>query len=242
MAEAIALIGLASAIVQFLDFGSKVVRQLRRLEVDVAEMPVVFRNVRSRLPLMLDLVRKIGLQMDAGLVRGESQELMLPVIHNCVKQAEKLDGLIRKALPQPNESYFSRGKKAVIGVLAEPDIERIDAALKANFDLLTQARIVQSKGDHDTSSATTFNMSGSTVNVTMVQQEHKELQCHLPLGPPPQHTGHGASRDPSFKPPIFMVPFPRDINFLGRDSTLNLIEQKSKSQGVIALFGLGGVG
>ncbi len=103
MAEAIAVIGLVAALSEFGDFASKVVKQLRNLEVDVAEGPVVFRNVRNRLPLMLDLVRKIKLQMDAGLVSDSSQELMLPVIRNCTYHASRLDNLINKALPQPEE-------------------------------------------------------------------------------------------------------------------------------------------
>ena len=62
MAEALAAIGLASAIVSFIDFGSRTVRQLRKLEAETAEQPKVFRGVRTRLPLMLDLMKKLQLQ------------------------------------------------------------------------------------------------------------------------------------------------------------------------------------
>jgi hypothetical protein len=58
MAEALAVIGFVSAIVQLLDFGTKVVNRLRILEEEVANNPRLFQDVRIRLPLMLDLVMK----------------------------------------------------------------------------------------------------------------------------------------------------------------------------------------
>lgn len=239
MAEALALIGLAAALVQFVDFGSKVVRQLRRLEGDVAEMPTVLRNVRARLPLMLDLVKKIMLQMDAGLVHRESQEVMLPVVQSCVSQAEQLDSLISRALPQSKESSWMRGKKAVIGVLLEPDIQRIDAALKADFDLLAQAGTFQSvsgSGASKSVASSTFNMSAPTVNVTLLQQDHHATQ-HTQL---PWNKTKGT--DSTSRQSIFMVPYPRDTNFLGRNAILDSIDQKFEAQSCVALSGLGGIG
>ena len=58
MAEALAVIGFVSAIVQLVDFGTKVVNKLRILEEEVANNPRLFQDVRTRLPLMLDLVMK----------------------------------------------------------------------------------------------------------------------------------------------------------------------------------------
>ncbi|KAL3957306.1 hypothetical protein ACCO45_007884 [Purpureocillium lilacinum] len=235
MAEAFAIIGLTSALVQFLDFGSKVVRQLRRLEGELEDIPLVFRNVRSRLPLMLDVVRKLMLQMDAGLVRHESQETMLPVVRNCVSQAEQLDNLISKALPQKNESTWSRGKKAVFGVLMEPEIERIDAALKVNFDLLAQSGTFRLASNFDASKSgvSMLNMSGPTVNLTLLQNEHQSLQHHLPAY---------SEANPPCNGPVFMVPFQRDANFLGRVAALELIEQRFERHSAVALSGLGGLG
>jgi hypothetical protein len=65
MAEALAVIGLVSAIVQFVDFGTKVVNRLYGLKEEVANGPKVFQDVRTRLPLMLDLVKKIRVKLTA---------------------------------------------------------------------------------------------------------------------------------------------------------------------------------
>lgn len=230
MAETFAIIGLVAALSQFVEFGSKVVRQLRRLEVDVAESPVVFRNVRNRLPLMLDLVKKIMLQMDAGLVSGSSQEVMLPVIRSCVSQAAQLDDLVTKALPQSKESSWMRGKKAVMGVLAEPEVERIDAALKANFDLLVQAGTFQSINRLDRPESVALS---STFNLTLLQQQNHATQQ------PWSELQRNQSTPTQL---VFMVPFQRDMNFLGRQTVLDVIDRKFEAQRCIALSGLGVLG
>ncbi|KAG7055833.1 TPR-like protein [Colletotrichum scovillei] len=258
MAEALAMIGLASALIQFVEFGGKVLRQLRRLESDMTGVPTVFKNVRSRLPLMVDLVQKLIIRMDAGLIDKKSQETMLPVVRSCMAQAEQLDSLIVKTLPQHHESHWSRGRKAVVGVLVESDVERIEAALKANFDLLSQAGTFHlADGDMaDTKkglggSSGMFNFLGSNVHVTLQSPDlttsppgydvSETEHFRSPFQPPPlpeePKDAPGAA-----KPPVFMVPFHRDSNFLGRRSTLDVIDQRFESQSYVALAGLGGIG
>lgn len=256
MAEALAIVGLASALIQFIDFSGKVLRQLRRLETDVAGIPAVFQNVRSRLPLMVDLVKKIMLRMDAGLIDQSSQDMMLPVIRGCTIQAEQLDGLIAKALPQKNESTWARGRKAVIGVLIESEVERIDAAFKSNFDLLAQAgtfHLVDGDGAENrrrgAGGSGLFNFLGSNVHVT-VQGSATPATDDLFLkaeGAPPAYQSPPLPQEQQgisapAKPFIFMVPFNRDSNFLGRSLTLDLLSQRFESQPSVALAGLGGIG
>ncbi|OHF00441.1 hypothetical protein CORC01_04191 [Colletotrichum orchidophilum] len=259
MAEALAMIGLASALLQFAEFGGKVLRQLRRLESDATGVPAVFKNVRSRLPLMVDLVQKIILRMDAGLIDKKSQETMLPVVRSCMIQAEQLDSLVVKTLPQNHESHWSRGRKAVIGVLVESDVERIEAALKANFDLLAQAGTfhlvdgdgVDTKNGLGSSSSGMFNFLGSNVHVTLQTPDHTTGPPGYDISEIEHFRSPFQSTTPSkeqkitpdqAKPPVFMVPFHRDSNFLGRRSTLDLIDQRFESQSYVALAGLGGIG
>ena len=238
MAEALALVGLASAIVQFIDFGSKVVRQLRRLEVDAAEIPVVFRSVRTRLPLMLDLVNKIQREMDAGAIPDESQEKILPVLNSCVQQTTQLHSLLVRALPKPKESSWMRGKKAVFGVWIEPEVEKLNTELKANFDLLAQAKAIQETPDSSSfkpASLPSFNVSGSTVHISLMQGDSQTKYTD-------EISYEEEEKEASSKQAIFMVPFPRDINFIGRYSTLLEIEDIFQLQTYVALTGLGGIG
>ncbi|KAK0642099.1 hypothetical protein B0T16DRAFT_394266 [Cercophora newfieldiana] len=264
MAEALAMVGLASALVQFIEFGGKVLRQLRRLEADVSGVPAVFQSVRSRLPLMVDLVKKIMLRMDAGLVDENSQEMIYPVVRSCAMQAEQLDELIARALPHKNESSWSRGKKAITGVLIESEVERIDTAFKANFNLLAQASTFHmmdgdKRGNGGTGNGL-FNFLGSNVHVTVQSSgpvgSSSSDEYSVPMfdvsppaygQSPPSRPSVGSlsisrASSPAPKASVFMVPFNRDPNFLGRRATLDDIDERFSTQPAVALAGLGGIG
>ncbi|MCJ1309854.1 hypothetical protein MMC25_003515 [Agyrium rufum] len=236
MAEALALIGLASALVQFVDFGTKVIRHLRQIEDQAADIASWFKSARYRLPLMLDLVRKIMLQMDAGLVSDKSKEAMYPVVHDCISQAQELDRLLDKFSPKSRDSSWIRGKKAIYAVWSESEVERIDAGLKSNFELLMQAgtfqAINQSDGSKNISFAPTFTIS-PTVQVTMAQQESQPAE-HLPWDEPEKQSASTQS--------VFLVSFPRDANFLGRQDIIDKVTETFEKTRVVALSGLGGIG
>ena len=235
MAEAFAAIGLASALLQFLEFGTKVIRRLRQLEDQTAESIACFRNVRNRVPLMLDLVKRIMLQMEAGRVSDKSKEVMYPVVQNCISQAQELDKLFNRTLPQSNDNSWVRGKKAIYGVLFESEIERIDTGMKSNFELLMHAGTFQtinrSEGSSSMSFAPTFTLS-PTFHVTLEQQESQSAP--LPWDEI-EKQGHATRA-------IFMVPFARDANFLGRQDVIKTVSETFQKNHFVALSGLGGIG
>ena len=235
MAETFAVIGLASALLHLLDFGGKVIKRLRVLEDQTTEGAACFRGVRTRFPLMLDLVKKIMLQMEAGLVSEKSKAVMYPVVQNCISQAQELDNLINKSLPQPSDNTWARGKKAIYSVLSESEIERVDAELKSSFELLIQAgtfqRVNSAKCSNPVTFAPSFTLS-PTFQIALPQQQSHSTQ--LPWEEPERQTSTTQS--------IFMVPYARDANFLGRQNVLGLICEKFERNHAVTLFGLGGIG
>lgn len=244
MAEALAAIGLASAVISFIDFGSRVIRQLRYLEQEVADQPRIFQGVRTRLPLMIDLVRKVQLQLEAGMVDKATQEHMLPIIRSCEQQAKQLDEHIRKAMPSKDDSPWRKGKKALSNVLQEPDIEKIDASLKQNFDLLLQAETFQSVSrideqgrEHRSSPSFTMN---PVFNVSVNLDENIRRRSSANNNLPPYDEMRRKDSQPGGS--VFTVPFARDSNFLGRQSTIDEISKKFETQRIVSLAGLGGIG
>ena len=139
MAEALAVIGLVSSIVEFVEFGPKVLTRLYQFSNGVVEGPDVLRDVADRLPLMIDLMRKVQSQVEHGKVVDSSQQAFLPVIQSCAFQVNVLDELLTKALPAPKDSSFKRGRKALLSIVRESEIEKIDAVLKMNFSIILQA-------------------------------------------------------------------------------------------------------
>jgi hypothetical protein len=236
MAEALAVIGLVSAIVQFVDFGTRVLNQLHKLQDEVSNGPQAYQDIRTRLPLMLDLVKKIRLQIEAGEVDETSQAVMLPVLRSCLSQVQQLEELFVKALPRSADSSWSRGKRAFIGVIKESEVERIDQVLKTNFDLLVHSGMYHSMSRIEKQD--TGGLHQQMVNVV--------------ISPPPAYTSGPAEYD--YKPrsgsvwsqlpsaPVFMVPFQRDPKFLERQSIMENIKSKFEKSRRVALAGLGGVG
>lgn len=227
------MLGIVSAIVQLVGFGAKVVEQLHNLQEEVANSPRVFQDVRTRLPLILDLVKKIQAQIDSGKIDKASQDVMLPVIQSCLIQVKLLDQLFLKALPRLRDSSWTRGKRALISVIRESEVEKIDQVLKTNFDLLVQSGTFQSMGrleGHDSGS------SQHMVNVFIPQQQI------LSSSPPPQYGNYVTRRDSAPMSPVFMVPFLRDPKFIGRQAIIEDIEMRFRGRRRVALAGLGGVG
>ena len=227
MAEALAVVGLVSAIVQFIDFSTKIVNRLDEFQAEVADGPKVYQDVQNRLPLMLDLVNKIQVRVAAGQIDRPSQLTMLPIIESCISQVSLLGELLSKALPLANDSSWARGKKALRSVIRESEMEKIDHNLRTNFELLVQAETLHrlevrgSKLDH-------------TVNVFMPPQ-----QQNVAASPPQKSLDRSESASTPF---VFMVPFQRDPKFLGRKNVMEELVKKFQDQRQVALAGLGGVG
>ena len=227
MAEALAVVGLVSAIVQFIDFSTKIVNRLDEFQAEVADGPKVYQDVQNRLPLMLDLVNKIQVRVAAGQIDRPSQVTMLPIIESCISQVSLLGNLLSKALPEANDSSWARGKKAFRSVIRDSEMEKIDHNLRTNFELLVQAETLHR-----------LEVRGSkldqTVNVFMPPQ-----QQNVTVSPPQKIPDRSASVSTQF---VFMVPFQRDPKFLGRKKVMEELVEKFQDQRQVALAGLGGVG
>lgn len=245
MAEAVAAIGLASALLTFVDFSAKVIRQLRRLDEDLNDCPPIFHGIRTRLPLMIDLVKKIMLQMDAGLIDKPSQDLMLPIVKSCEQQAQQLDAIVEKAMPHQKDSAWRRGKKAVVSVMQEHEVDRLDTGLKQNFDLLLQAGTFQSvqrldeKGQAQTNASFTMNpIVNVNVNVDEMTAMRRRSSALEQLPRYEEKARKGSQPNQA----LFTVPFSRDANFLGRQSVIDEIMKKFETQRYVSMAGLGGIG
>lgn len=227
MAEAVAIIGLVSAIVQFVDFGTRVVNRLHEFQSEVADGPKVYQDIQNRLPLMLELVNKIQVRLVAGQIDRPSQATMLPVVESCILQMKLLSDLLFNVFPQASESSWKRGKRAFYSVTRESEIEKIDHALRTKFELLVQAETLRS---HDARGPESHQM----VNVFMPPQQHT-----VTVSPPQKNTERSDSVSTQC---VFMVPFQRDPKFLGRQDVIREVNQSFRHQRQVALAGLGGVG
>ena len=83
MAEALAVVGLVSAIVQFIDFGTKVVGRLNDLRSKNNEIPLAFRDINVQLPLLIGDLKQTKDNIEHHEMDLNTQKSVLAVVENC---------------------------------------------------------------------------------------------------------------------------------------------------------------
>jgi hypothetical protein len=130
MAEALAVIGLVSAIVQFVEFSSKVIERLNEFQSGIDEVPQTFRDLKIQLPLLRETLKKTKTHAEAGFVDTDIQTAVLNVVKGCQEQVELLDSILVKTLPVTGDSRIRRGAKAFSSVGQEKDVQKIVARIQ----------------------------------------------------------------------------------------------------------------
>lgn len=137
MAEALAAVGVASSIVQLIDFGSKVIRRLQEFHSKLDDVPPAFRHINSQLPLLLETLKGTEKAIGQGLIGTNVEKALTPVIDGCRSQIGQLDAVITKVLPAAGDSRLQRSKKALSSLYQDTKIDNISSALRNYVQILT---------------------------------------------------------------------------------------------------------
>jgi tetratricopeptide (TPR) repeat protein len=136
MAEALALIGLASAIVQFVEVGTRLLNRLHEFSDDVGNMPKVFQDTKTRLPLIMNTLMRTKEQAEAATFPGPATSALHPLIDGCTEQVELLYSIVDRNLPSPKASTWERRLKALKSMAVDKDVQKIIALLDRNIQAL----------------------------------------------------------------------------------------------------------
>ena len=142
MAESLAIIGLVSAIVQLVDFGTKIVARLDDFEKAVGSVPEAFRDIHTQLPLLLNNLKKTKEQAKARELDEDAKKAVLAVVDNCQNGLQSLEKILVKSLPAANESISRKIGKAISSVRREKRVQDIAKKLRDNAIYLTQYTVV----------------------------------------------------------------------------------------------------
>ena len=127
-------IGLASAIVTFVAIGTEITARLEELS-DAGDVPRVFRNIQTRLPLIMRIVSQT--QENSTNLSPEAKTAFEAVVTQCNEQVVHLKELVAKVTIDAGDSRWRRGVKAALSLIEERRVERIGVALRDNVQLLT---------------------------------------------------------------------------------------------------------
>ena len=83
MAEALAVVGLVSAIVQFVDFSTKVIRRIDELRSKNNEIPMVFNDISVQIPLLVGDLNQTKNRAERSEISLDVQSAVLAVVQSC---------------------------------------------------------------------------------------------------------------------------------------------------------------
>ncbi|KAL8718297.1 MAG: hypothetical protein Q9225_004548 [Loekoesia sp. 1 TL-2023] len=197
--------GLATAIITFVDFGTKVAKRAKELS-EAGDIPAVFRDIKTRLPLIIDII--VHTRSETDNLSPEAQEAFKEVVRQSFKQVAQLDEILKKVTVSRGESLLKKTVKAGISLVEEGRVQKIAIALKDNVQLLT------------------------SLNVRSAEREKPTVK-RWPTEPLPSYKDATG---------LFLLPFSRDEQFVGRESQLQSIASSFRTQRRVAVSGMGGVG
>ena len=174
MAEALAILGLVSAIVQFVDFGAKIVERLDEFNSDIHEVPKTFQAIEVQLPLLIDTLHRTQQQASDGHVSDETATALKPLIDACCKEITVLRIILDKTIPPKKSSSWQRRLQALKSLAHDKDVERSVTKLESHIRMLTfhqstsvtdellKLRVsLQTHNDHTSHPATQTNFYGA---------------------------------------------------------------------------------
>ena len=198
-------IGLASAIVSFVDIGAKIAKRMKELS-EVGDIPEVFRDIRTRLPLITSII--VSTQHGTHNLSPEARGAFEEVVRQCFELVSQLDEILKRVIVSKGDSRLKKAVRAGISLVEEGRIQRIAIALMDSVQLLT------------------------FLNVTPAEKGTPKAERRPSEAPPSYKSATG----------VFFVPFGRDEQFVGRESSLQSIDLSFGTQNRIGISGIGGVG
>jgi len=129
MAEALAIVGIVSSIIQIVSFGGDVLQRLNEFSTTAKKIPQVFQDIKTTLPLLFETLKRAEENAKADNVSEETRKALFDVIKGCQSQIEDLKKIVDKYLPKEGDSVLRRADKALHSLSQDGKIEQIKARL-----------------------------------------------------------------------------------------------------------------
>lgn len=215
MAEGIAALSLASAILSFVDFGAKVVTRLNEFKANVTDLPQSLLHIGSQLPLLVDITKRLHGQACREELDPKTKSTLMPVVEGLHGEIQKLDAILRKILPAAQDSTWKKGIMAVKSLAAQKSIDDFAAVIRDYVINLTAFQ-------------TTHNAELIRSLMELIKDQNSKMPADELKNP---------------RKPAWMINYDSDEHFVGRDDIIETIRRQFEDgKSRVALTGIGGVG
>lgn len=135
--DPISTLSLVANIIQVVDFGTAVVRRLEDYRSKTGELPEAFKHISIKLPALLQKLEQTEAAANNGAISAAERKVLMPILSECSKEIETLEGIIAKALPKGGDSGVKRGLKAVGSLRYDARVEKSMKEIEGYVTLLT---------------------------------------------------------------------------------------------------------
>ncbi|KAI4112130.1 MAG: hypothetical protein LQ339_000138 [Xanthoria mediterranea] len=118
--------------------GTKVTKRLKELS-ETGDIPDVFRDIKTRLPLILSIVART--QHETQHLSLEAEKALKEVVRQCFEQASQLHEILKRVVIAHGDSRLKKTVKATLSLVEEKRLQRIAAGLRDNVQLLTSLSV-----------------------------------------------------------------------------------------------------
>lgn len=145
MAEALAALGVAASIAQFVQIGTLVVKRIHEFASSARDVPDSLKTTANQLPVMIDICQRI---LSDGV--DEEDTTLLDLVKGCIECVHEQENLLTSLLPKPEDKFIDKSKKAVRSIGTDKKMQKIQQNLESYKSTLILHRT------HATSKASSF--------------------------------------------------------------------------------------
>ncbi|KAL8735014.1 MAG: hypothetical protein Q9166_001139 [cf. Caloplaca sp. 2 TL-2023] len=136
--EPITALGLAANITQFVVLGIQVAKRIKDFNSRQIELPDALQDVAVQLDLLTDVLQRMEKELQQAATNSrETLDRINEVVSKAWRRVNRMDDILKHTLPNPGDSSWEKGKKAILSIDKESEIEEIAKSLDRYINLLT---------------------------------------------------------------------------------------------------------
>jgi ankyrin repeat protein len=143
--DPLSAIGLASAVVQFIDFGLKVANRLEEFNSkNPGEVPRSLQAICTQLPLLINALGRIKSDSQIKNLDFDTRCILRGMVSGCTAQIVEVEGMINEISRIPGDSFKVKIKKVFTSLKYEEKVWEIERNLHTYISVLILHHVVDS--------------------------------------------------------------------------------------------------
>ncbi|KAL8686618.1 MAG: hypothetical protein Q9218_006983 [Villophora microphyllina] len=228
-AEALAAVGLASNVLQFIDFTTQLCVRIKEYSSSASGFPKAVGQQATHLSHLLSLLRELS-------GRSNGQQLQDGILGQCETQAQELAEIFESLRIGSSQGRWRHARAAFNSMRRTEQIDKLQSTLDRLVRTLSLQLQIEAKRVAD--------KTGTDVSkILKLQSGQLDLLQQLQITSSAPDASVSVNTGPK---PVWIVPLSRNSKFVGREDILEDLEglllQPREGVATAVLYGLGGVG